>query len=358
MALASWFGRMPEPLLGVDVGSSSIKLVELGRRRDGRLVLERRALEPLARGWMVDGNVEQFDEVAQALRRAVRASGTRTRNAAMALPLASVITRTIVMPGDRSDTEQVAHVWSEAERYLPFALDEASLDFAVLGPASAPGGNVDVTIVASREEKVSDRQGLAEVAGLQAVIMDVDACASRRVAGRMISTPSAGPAQALVALFDIGMQRSCLQVFRHETLLHEREHGFGGVHMTQLIVERWGVSAHEADAMTDRVALPDESLGAVYEAFNEHMAQEMARALQVFFASTPYNRVDHVLLAGASAAVPGLAAWVGQRAQCHCQVVHPFEGMALSAHVQGLGIVQNTSAFVTATGLAMRRFCQ
>ncbi|RZL45591.1 MAG: pilus assembly protein PilM, partial [Variovorax sp.] len=132
-ALGSLFRRQPAPLLGLDVSSSSVKLVELGRDAGGKLVLERCAIEPLERGWITDGNVEKFDEVAEAVRRVVRKSGTRTKNVALALPPSAVITKKIVLPGGMSEQELEIQVESEANQYIPFSLDEVSLDFCVMG---------------------------------------------------------------------------------------------------------------------------------------------------------------------------------------------------------------------------------
>ena len=92
ISLGALFSRQPAPLLGLDISSSSVKLVELGRDKAGNLVLERCAIEPLERGWITDGNIEKFDEVANALRRLVKKSGSGTKNVAMALPPSAVIT--------------------------------------------------------------------------------------------------------------------------------------------------------------------------------------------------------------------------------------------------------------------------
>lgn len=124
--------------MGLDVSSSSVKLVELGRDSGGKLVLERCAIEPLERGWITDGNVEKFDEVAEAVRRVVRKSGTRTKNVALALPPSAVITKKIVLPGGMSEQELELQVESEANQYIPFSLEEVSLDFVSSVRAQVP----------------------------------------------------------------------------------------------------------------------------------------------------------------------------------------------------------------------------
>ena len=210
-------------MLGIDISSSSVKLVELGRDKAGALVLERCAIEPLERGWVVDGNIEKFDEVVEALRRLVKKSGTRAKNAALALPASAVITKRIVLPGGMSDLELEVQVESEANQYIPFSLDEVSLDFCVVGPSANSSGDVDVVIAASRKEKVQDRQGLAEAAGLKPMVMDVESYASRLAMDRLIKgLPNQGVG-ALVALFEIGALTTSLQVIRGEEVLYDRD---------------------------------------------------------------------------------------------------------------------------------------
>src|SRR4029078_5889390 len=160
ISLGSLFNSQPAPLLGLDISSSSVKLVELGRDKAGNLVLERCAIEPLERGWITDGNVEKFDEVAEAMRRVVKKSGTRPRNVAMALPPSAVITKKIILPGGLSEQELEIQVEAEANQYIPFSLDEVSLDFCVVGPSTTSAGHVEGLIASSRREEAPDRQRL------------------------------------------------------------------------------------------------------------------------------------------------------------------------------------------------------
>jgi type IV pilus assembly protein PilM len=285
-------------MLGLDVSSSSVKLVELSRGSSGQFTLERCAMEPLERGWITDGNIENFDEVAGAVRRAVKKCGTRTKNVAMALPPSAVITKKIVLPGGLSEQELEVQVESEANQYIPFSLDEVSLDFCVIGPSASSAGDVDVLIAASRKDKVQDRQGLAEAAGLNAVILDVESYASRLAADRLIQTLPNNGADAIVALFEIGAFTTSMQVIRNQEVLYDRDQAFGGAQLTQLIVRQYGFSPEEAEAKKRNGDLPDDYASGVLQPFVESMAQEISRAMQFFFTSTPYNRVDYAMLAG------------------------------------------------------------
>ena len=126
ISLGALFSRKPAPMVGLDISSSSVKLVELGEDKAGNLVLEHCAIEPLERGWISDGNIEKFEEVAEALRRLIKKSGTKTKNVAMALPPSAVITKKIILQGGLSDLELEQQVETEANQYIPFPLEEVA----------------------------------------------------------------------------------------------------------------------------------------------------------------------------------------------------------------------------------------
>jgi type IV pilus assembly protein PilM len=343
-------------MLGLDVSSSSIKLVELGKNKAGELVLERCALEVLAPGWITDGNIDKFDEVAEALRRLLKKSGTQARNVAMALPASSVLTKKIVLPGGLTDQELEVQVEAEANQYIPYPLDEASLDFCVIGPSAAAAGDVDVLIAASRREKVQDIQGLAEAAGLRPVIVDVASHASRLAMGRLLQHLPAQGRGAVVALFDIGALTTSMQILCDDQLLYERDQAFGGAQLTQLIVSQYGFSPEEAEHKKRSGELPEDYESTVLYAFVDTLVQELGRALQFFFSSTPHSKVDHIFLAGGAAALPGLPQAVVQQLSWPCTLADPFDGMVIGEGVRQNRMAREASSYLTACGLALRRF--
>ena len=233
-----------------------------------------------------------------------------------------------------------------------------SLDFCVVGPSANSSGDVDVVIAASRKEKVQDRQGLAEAAGLKPMVMDVESYASRLAMDRLIKgLPNQGVG-ALVALFEIGALTTSLQVIRGEEVLYDRDQAFGGAQLTQLIVRQYGFSPEEAEGKKRNGELPDDYGSAVLSPFVENLAQEVARALQFFFTSTPYNRVDYVMLAGGSASLPGLTEAVSRQTSFSSLVVNPFDGMEMGSSVRLKKINREAPSYLTCCGLALRRFVQ
>lgn len=345
-------------MLGLDISSSSVKLVELAHDKAGNLVLERCAILPLERGWIVDGNIEKFDEVADAVRRLVKKSGTKTKNVAMALPPSAVITKKIVLPGGMSDQELEVQVESEANQYIPFPLDEVSLDFCIMGPSATSVGDVEILIAASRREKVQDIQGLAEAAGLKPVIVDVESYASRLAMSRLIENLPNKGVGSIVALFEVGAMTTSMQVIRGEEVLYDRDQAFGGAQLTQLLVRQYGFSLEEAESKKRSGDLPEDYESSVLGPFVESMVQEIARALQFFFTSTPHNKIDYVMLAGGSASLPGLTAAVTQQTSFACSVVNPFEGMEMSEGVRSKKAMREAPSYLTSCGLALRRFMQ
>lgn len=345
-------------MLGLDISSSSVKLVELSKDKGGNLVLERCAIEPLERGWITDGNIEKFDEVADAVRRLVKKSGAKTKNVAMALPPSAVITKKIILPGGLSDLELEQQVETEANQYIPFPLEEVSLDFCVIGPSSASAGDLDVLIAASRREKVQDIQGLAEAAGLKPVVVDVESYASRLATARLIENLPEKGVGTIVALFEVGAMTTSMQVIRDDEVLYDRDQAFGGAQLTQLIVRQYGFSLEEAEAKKRSGELPDDYESTVLKPFVESMVQEIGRALQFFFTSTPHNKVDYILLAGGSAALPGLTAAVTQHSTFPCSLANPFEGMEMGEGVRLKKMTREAPSYLTSCGLALRRFLQ
>ncbi len=356
--LDSFLGRKHPPVIGLDISSSSVKLVELGQTTNGEFVLERFAAEPFEKGWITDGQIEKFDEVADAVRRVVSKSGTRTKHVVMAMPQSAVITKKIMLPAGLRDEELELQVETEANQYIPFSLDEVSLDFCVIGPSPTSAGDVEVLIAASRKDRVQDRQGLAEAAGLKPLVLDIESHASRLAMGRIMQgLPNAGH-EALVALFEIGADTTSLKVLRDEDMLYDRDQSFGGSQLTQLISRQYGFSFEEAEAKKLAGDLPEDYESTILAPFVDSMSQEIGRALQYFFTSTPHHKVHYVMLAGGTATLPGLKDRVTELTGFASMVVNPFDNMRLGAAIREGKLRREAPSYLTACGLAMRRFLQ
>ena len=351
-------GRTHPSMIGLDISSSSVKLVELGQDESGKYVLERFASESFEKGWIADGQIEKFEEVADAVRRVIAKSGTKTRDVVMAMPQSSVITKKIILPAGLREDELEVQVESEANQYIPFSLDEVSLDFCVIGPSPTSVGDVEVLIAASRKDRVQDRQGLAEAAGLKPVVLDVESHASRLAMARILrALPNEGR-DSLVALFEIGADTTSLKVLLDDELLYDRDQAFGGSQLTQLISRQYGFSFEEAEQKKLVSDLPDDYQSQILAPFVDSLSQEIGRALQYFFTSTPHHKVHYVMLAGGTATLPGLKDRVTELTGFASKVVNPFDNMTLGPSVRESKLYREAPSYLTACGLAMRRFAK
>jgi type IV pilus assembly protein PilM len=354
--LGSLIGRKNSALVGLDISTSGVKLVELSEVGNNELRLECFASEPLPRGAVVDGNIENIEQVSEAVRRVWKKSGTRTKQVALGMPPASVITKKIILPAGMSEEQLEIQVESEASQYIPFALDEVSLDFDVIGPVLNSIDDVEVMLAATRKEKVEDRVAVTEAAGLAPIIMDIESYAARAAVDRITAQLPSGGAGQIVALFQIGAQVTHVSMLLDGQPIYEREQPFGGNQLTQDIVRAYGLSYDEAEAKKKAEDLPDGYSGEILEPFLESAALEVTRAIQFFFTSTPFTRIDQVFLAGGCAVIPGLVDLVAARTRISASVISPFKGMQMASGVREKQLRLEAPAYLVACGLAMRRF--
>ncbi len=356
LSLPSFMRRASPPLLGIDLSSSSVKVVELVPGQKAGIRLQRYAIESVERGAIADGNVENPDQVAEALARALRRMGTRTREAALALPSSAVITKRIALPAGLGEEDYELQVESEASQYIPFAIEEVNLDFQILGPAAGGDDEVEVLLAASRKEKVEDRVAVAEMCGLRPVVMDIDSYAARSALDHVSAfLPNNGQGLVL-AVFDIGSSATHLSIVLNGQTIFEREQAFGGMQLTQDLVRLYGLTVEEAEVKKKTGELPENFRSDVLQPFLEQGAIDATRALQFFFTSTPYTRVDRIFLAGGSAVVPGLVEAIADRTQVQTEILSPFQGMEIAETIREKQLRVDAPALLTACGLAMRRF--
>ena len=354
--LAKLFQTQSPPLIGVDISSSAVKMVEIEQAGKNLLRVERYVIESLPKDAVTDGNIMNLEAVAETLRRAWKRMGTRSKHVAMALPAAAVITKKIIVPAGLREDELETQVETEANQYIPFALDEVNLDFQALGPAASGTEDIEVLIAASRKEKVEDRVAAAESAGLKAIVMDVESFATQSACEMVAQQlPNAGRDQT-IAVVDIGASMMHVNVLRNGQSIYLREQTFGGNQLTQEIQRRYSLSSDEAEIAKRQGGLPENYEAEVLQPFMDTLALEVARAIQFFFSSSQFTQVDHILLAGGCAMIPGLDEIVATRSQSSTMIANPFASMALSTRIKPKQLTLDAPALLIACGLAMRRF--
>ena len=340
-------------LIGVDISSTSVKLLELSVKND-RYWVESYALVPLPEGSVVEKNILNPEAVGDALERAFNLANTPTTAAALAIPTSMVISKTIEMDADMTDDEREVQIRMDAEQYIPFPLDEVSLDFEVLPDRLANPNRVNVLLVATRLENIESRCEVIELAGLTPKVADVESFAIENAFKVFADTLPMGV--NTIGVLDIGHTMTTLSVLKDNKIIYTREQVFGGKQLTQEIQNRYGLSFEEAGRAKKSRTLPDDYDVEVLEPFLEAVVQQAARSLQFFFSSSQFSEIDHILLAGGNANIPGLAKLLQQKLGYRVTIANPFLQMGFSSKIDIKRIESDASSLMVACGLALRSF--
>jgi type IV pilus assembly protein PilM len=341
-------------VLGLDISSTAVKLLELSRA-GGSYRVESYAVKPLPPNAVVEKNIAEEDAVADAVIKCVGQARTKTKRSAVAVAGSAVITKIIEMPTGMSDAERDEQIRLEADQYIPYPLEEVSLDFEVLGESPADAEKVEVLLAACRNENVEVREAVLEEAGLQPYIVDVEAYCMER-AFSLISPQLEGGEESTVAVVDIGATMTTLSVLSNNQTTYTREQLFGGKQLTEEIQRRYGLSNEEAGLAKKQGGLPDDYEEEVLEPFKEAVVQQVSRSLQFFFSASQHNEVDYIVLAGGVASMDGLSDLVQEKLGTPTTVANPFANMSVSSKVDSVALSNDAPALMIATGLALRSF--
>ncbi len=353
--MVSLFRRANAPLLGIDISSTSVKLLELSRT-GGRYRVESYAVEPLPPNSVVEKNITDAELVGEAIRRAVAKSGAKTKTAACAVAGSAVITKIITMPAELSEEDMESQIQIEADQYIPYPLEEISLDFQVLQPSEHEPDKVDVMLAASRSDNVDIRVAALGVGGLTAKVVDVEAFALENAMSLLVEGNELIADSHVVAVMDVGATTSTLSVLEDSKIIYTREQSFGGRQLTDEIQRRYGLSYEEAGLAKRQGGLPDNYQPEVLQPFMESMAQEVNRALQFFYSSSQVGAVDHVVIAGGCASIEGIDKLIQSKIDTSVTVANPFKNMSVSSRVKVEALANDAPALMIACGLALRSF--
>ncbi|MCB1678786.1 MAG: pilus assembly protein PilM [Halioglobus sp.] len=346
--------RKATPVLGLDISSTTVKLLELSYTGD-RYRVESYAVSSLPQDAVIEKNVNDVDGVAHAIRSVVAQSKTKLKTVAAAVAGSSVITKMIDMPQGLSDDDMETQLTLEADQYIPYPLEEVAIDFEVQGPSADRDKQVEVLLAACRRETIDARVDAIEGAEMHAKIMDVEAYAMERAFG-LLQHQLALDAESTVAVVDIGATMTTLSVLNSGHTIYTREQLFGGKQLTDEIMRRYGLPLEEAGLAKKQGGLPDDYEPEVLEPFKDAVVQQVARSLQFFFSSSRFNDVDHIILAGGVSSMEGLSDLVQEKLGTPTSVANPFAEMSISPRVNAVALSSDAPAMMIACGLALRSF--
>jgi len=347
-------GTKSPPVMGLDIGSSSIRLLQLSRHGSSYRI-DHFAIEPLPSGVIVEKSVQDVEAISDAIQTAVRNSGSSSKYCAVAVSGSAVFTKTISLPANLADADIESQVQIEANQYIPYPLDEISLDFEVLGPSPRNADMVDILLAASKNENVESRQDALESLGLQAKVVDVESFAIAN-AFDLIRERDGIRSTETVGIFDVGFDLSSLLILRNGRVVYTRDHPFGGNQLTEEIMRRYDMTPEQANFFMRGEPGPENFEDEVLEPFLLNVVHQISRALQFYSSSAEFSNIRTIYLSGTMASIKGLADVVEQELGIKTAVADPVAGIDLAPSVAVTALNRNAPNLMVAMGLALRGF--
>jgi type IV pilus assembly protein PilM len=348
------FGKKNAPVIGLDIGSSSVRALQLSEHGSGYRI-DHFAIEPVGAGAVVEKSVQDIEAISSAIDRAVMHSGSKAKSCAIAVSGSAVFTKTISLPSNLAESDVESQVQIEANQYVPYPLDEVSLDFEILGPSPRNADLIDILLAASKSENVENRQDALESIGMSAKVVDVEAFAIANAFELMRERDGLSKSEA-VGVFDIGFDLTTLLVLRGGRVIYTRDHPFGGHQLLEETMRRFEMSPEEASFFERGEEGPEDFEEDVLEPFQLNIVHQISRALQFFASSNEYSPISTIYLSGGSASLQGMAAMVQQELGLTTRIADPCAGMDLAPSVAVSALKRNSPNLMVAMGLALRGF--
>ncbi|WP_409283855.1 type IV pilus assembly protein PilM [Pseudomonas protegens] len=346
------FSRKPGSLLGIDIGATSVRLLALSR--DGRgYRVEAYARQDLAPDSFLESGGVDPEAQAMALSRAWRASGSRLKAAAVAVPGEAVISKLIEMPAELDEAELECQLSLEAGQYIPYPLDEVATDFEVQGRVPGNPRRVQVLLVACRHETVEALEVLLARAGLTPQVVESAPLALERCLALLTAQSPVAP-QSAVALLDIGSGVSGFSVMRDQRIIYRREQLFGSRQLAQVLEQHFSLTLDQALRAERQGALSSACIEQALRPFEQDVLQNVQRALQLFAESPQRQPVQLLLLAGEGTRLAGLERRIEQQLGIATTLANPFVGMSVGPRVDAQALAEQAPELLLACGLALR----
>ena len=348
------FAKKTDPVIGLDIGSTSVRLLQLSSQGSGYRI-DHFAIEPLSKGVVVDKAVQDVEAISNAISRAVKASGTRAKSCAIAVSGSAVFTKTISLPADLAASDIESQVQIEANQYVPYPLDEVSLDFEVLGPSPRNADMMDILLAASKSENIESRQDAIDTAGLKAKVVDVEAFAIANAFELIRQRDGVNRGEA-VGFFDMGFDLTTLLVIKGGQVIYTRDHPFGGHQLLEETQRRYDMTIEQASFFERNEEAPEDFEDEVLEPFQLNIVHQISRALQFYASSNEYSNISTIYLSGGTASLRGLAPMVQQELGMTTRIADPITGLEIAQNVAVTAIRRNANNLMIAMGLALRGF--
>lgn len=341
-------------LVGVDIGSSSIKVAQLKESRKG-YGLVRLGYAPLPPQAIVDGHVMNSQAIVDALGRAFASAKVRQRDVALSISGQAVIIRKITVPLMTSaELDEQIH-W-EAEQHIPFDIKDVHIDYEVIR-RRPDTGQMDLLLVAAKRDEVNDYMQIARSAKLKPLVVDVDAFTVQN----LFEINRGIPPDQTFAIINIGASLASINIISRGASAFTRDIANGGNYITEQIQRQFGLTFEKAEEMKCAAAagggasVPSDVLR-VIDAVCDSIAGEIQRSLDFFLATSGEAEMQRIFLTGGSSHLPSLASAISQRSKVAVELIQPMEKITVEAkEVDRALLSARAPQFCVALGLAMRK---
>ena len=341
-------------MLGLDISSSAVKLIELSKSAGGYKVEAYRVM-PLPANTVIEKNIADIEALADTIKKVVIRSGTKLSDTIVAVSDSSVITKEIQLPAGLTDLQMEMQIDVEADQYIPYPIEEVAFEFDVLGPVETNADLGRVLLAACRQENVDHLRQALDIAGLSPKVVDVEGFAIER-AYRLVKGQLDQVGDQVVAIADIGATMFTFTVLVGGKTIYNREQLFGGKQLTEEIQRRYGLSFEEASEAKRNGGLSEDYKTEVLGPFKESLIQHITRSLQFFYSSSQYNYLDQLFLAGGVSALDGLVDEVEQSLGLPVAIANLLANMQVNKLINASSLANDGPAMMLAVGLALRSF--
>jgi len=342
-------------LVGIDIGSHSVKAVLLNQGSEG-YILEAMANEPMPRGAIIDREIQDIEAVGKVIAKLRKKITSSVTQAAAAVSGQTVITKVIYMDVALNEQELASQIEIEADSLIPYPLDEVSLDFESLDINESDPTKVNVLLSAARTESVEARVSALEAGGFETKVIDVESYAVSRSYDLSLSSLPDDAQDKVVAIVDIGAVMTLFSVSDSGNNIYSRDQLFGGEQYTRSIVSYYNQSFEEAETAKVNGDLPPNYTFEVLAPFHTILVQQIRRAIQMFLTSSGKEKIDYLVVSGGCAMVEGIKDLLNDELGIYTVLANPFADMQISSGIDKTELEQGSSQYMVAAGLALRSF--
>lgn len=353
--LSKYFSSQSTKMIGVDIGSHSIKAILLGKSAGGYQV-EAYSMLPIAKGVVVEHAISDIEATGAVLKKLRKRFPKSIANAAVAVSGSGVITKTIYLSAVQNDDELEAQIEIEADNLIPYPLNEVNLDFEKIKINDADPSKIDVLLTAARTELVEARVSALDIAQFNAEVMDIEGYALGRAFHMVKDQLPDDAGEKPTALIDIGAAMLTVAVVENGETVFIREQAFGGEQYTQSIVAYYGMNHEQAEAAKIGDELPRNYVFEVLAPFQTAMIQQIRRTLQIYSTSKGSSDIANIVVSGGCSYLDGIESLLSEELRIPTVVAQPFASCLFSEDIPAEQLQRESSKFMIACGLALRSF--